>query len=221
LSIRAITFDVGGTLIEPWPSVGHVYAEVAAHFGVNGVAPDELTCGFIRAWKAQQNFDYSRAGWYAIIRAAFASTTTALPEEFFPALYDRFAESDVWHVYPDVLPTLKALSEHGLKLGIISNWDERLRPLLVRLGLAEHFTCQVISCEIGAPKPDARLFKHAAAELGVAPGELLHVGDSYAFDVVGANAAGAHGRQVERRQPLTADWQIASLDQLLPTISRH
>jgi putative hydrolase of the HAD superfamily len=216
MTIRAITFDVGGTLIEPWPSVGHVYADVAAQFGVNSVTPDELTCGFIRAWKAQQNFDYSRAGWYAVIRETFASTTTALPEEFFPAVYDRFAEPDAWQVYPDVLPTLKALHDRGLKLGIISNWDERLRPLLTKLGLSAHFTSQIISCEVGATKPDPRLFQRAAAELGVAPGQMIHVGDSHAFDVVGANAAGAHGRQVERRRPLTADWQVASLDQLLP-----
>lgn len=220
MSIRAITFDVGGTLIEPWPSVGHVYAKVAAEFGVNDIAPEALTQGFIRAWKAQAGFDYSRISWYAIVRQTFAPLTSALPEEFFPAVYDRFAEPEVWHVYPDVLPTLKALSERGLKLGIISNWDERLRPLLLRLGLAEHFACQIISCEMGATKPDAKLFTHAAAELGVAPGELLHVGDSHGFDVVGANQAGAHGRQVERRRPLTADWQIASLDQLPPTISR-
>ncbi len=35
--IRAVTFDVGGTLIEPWPSVGHVYAEVAARHGVAAI----------------------------------------------------------------------------------------------------------------------------------------------------------------------------------------
>ena len=28
--IKAVTFDVGGTLINPWPSVGDVYVEVAA-----------------------------------------------------------------------------------------------------------------------------------------------------------------------------------------------
>jgi len=217
-SIRAITFDVGGTLIEPWPSVGHVYATVAAEFGVRDVVPEALTQDFIRAWKAQSNFDYSRAGWYTIVRETFAPVP--LPEEFFPAVYDRFAEPDVWQIYPDVPPTLNALHERGLKLGVISNWDERLRPLLDRLGLAKFFSCQIISCEIGATKPDPRLFQRAAAELGVAPGELLHVGDSHAFDVVGANAAGAHGRQVERRRPLTADWQVASLSQLLPTISR-
>ena len=48
-SIKAITFDVGGTLIEPWPSVGHAYAEVAARHGVT-VEPDEVTSRFVKAW---------------------------------------------------------------------------------------------------------------------------------------------------------------------------
>jgi len=46
--IRAISFDVGGTLIRPWPSVGHVYAEVAAQQGVlsglTGAAQPTLQC---------------------------------------------------------------------------------------------------------------------------------------------------------------------------------
>jgi putative hydrolase of the HAD superfamily len=221
LSIRAITFDVGGTLIEPWPSVGHVYAEVAARFGLNSVVPDELTQNFGRAWKAQRNFDYSQAGWFAIVRETFGPHAAQLPAEFFPAVYARFAQPDVWRVYDDVFPTLKTLQARGLKLGIISNWDERLRPLLDRLGLADFFACEVISCEAGATKPDVRLFQQAATALGVAPGELLHVGDSHLLDVVGAESAGAQGRQVERRKPLTAPWQIASLDQVLAGISAH
>ena len=40
--IRAVTFDVGGTLIEPWPSVGHVYAEVAAQHGWAGLSIEAL-----------------------------------------------------------------------------------------------------------------------------------------------------------------------------------
>src|SRR5580700_10426449 len=40
LPIRAVTFDVGGTLIEPWPSVGRVYAEVAARHGLEVAAED-------------------------------------------------------------------------------------------------------------------------------------------------------------------------------------
>jgi phosphoglycolate phosphatase-like HAD superfamily hydrolase len=55
--IKAITFDVGGTLIEPFPSVGHIYAEIAAQHGHGKFSPEELNRRFVRAWKAQQGSD--------------------------------------------------------------------------------------------------------------------------------------------------------------------
>lgn len=211
MTIRAITFDVGGTLIEPWPSVGHVYAGVAARFGVEGVAPETLTQNFTRAWKSKDSFDYAKESWFAIVRETFGEHAAQLPPEFYPAVFNRFADADTWRIYDDVLPTLETLGARGVKLGIISNWDARLRPLLAALQLARHFSSIVISCEAGATKPDARLFAQAARELDVAPGELLHVGDSLAMDVRGAENFGAVGRQVVRLKALTDTRQVASL----------
>jgi len=214
MKINAITFDVGGTLIEPWPSVGHVYAGIAAQFGVSGLVPAALTGGFLQAWQAQAAFDYSRESWSAIVRESFGEQAHRLPPEFFPAVYDRFAEADPWRIYDDVLPTLESLTRRGVKLGIISNWDARLRPLLANLGLDRHFSSVVISCEVGAAKPAPLLFSRAARELGVCPGEMLHVGDSHATDVRGAEAAGAIGRQIIRDRPASEVWQVGSLTEL-------
>lgn len=214
MKIRAITFDVGGTLIEPWPSVGHVYAEVAARFGVIGISSGWLTQSFIRAWQRRTTFDYARESWFAIVRETFGEYAVQLPQEFFPAVYDQFAEAKAWRIYGDVVPALRALAAAGVKLGVISNWDERLRPLLAELGLAQYFPVIVVSCEMGATKPDRRLFERAARQLGVEPGELLHVGDSHVIDVLGAGNAGAHGRQVVRGKPLTGSWQMGSLVEL-------
>lgn len=211
MNIRAITFDVGGTLIEPWPSAGHVYAEVAARFGVSDIDPDWLAGRFLRVWKAQVGFDYSRESWFALVRETFGEIATRLPDAYFPAVYDRFAEADTWRIYDDVLPTLKLLTQRGVKLGIISNWDERLRLLLTRLELTPYFSSFVISWEVGATKPDPRLFHQAAAELAVAPSELLHIGDSYRMDVLGAENSGAFGRQVVRNATVLEQWQICSL----------
>ena len=214
MNINAITFDVGGTLIKPWPSVGHVYAEVAARFGVDGLAPEVLTQNFIRAWKARASFDYAQESWFAIVRETFGEHAAKLPAEFFPTVFDRFADADTWRIYEDVFPTLDALAARGVKLGIISNWDARLRPLLANLNLTRHFSSIVVSCEAGATKPDSRLFTKAASELGVAPGELLHVGDSMTMDVGGAESAGCIGRQVVRHKPLADARQIGSLLEL-------
>jgi putative hydrolase of the HAD superfamily len=214
MKIRAITFDVGGTLIEAWPSVGHVYAEVAARFGVHDIEPETLTQQFICAWKAQVDFDYTKESWFVVVRRTFGEHAARLPPEFYPAVFDRFADADTWRIYDDVWPALETLARRGVKLGIISNWDARLRPLLANLNLKRHFSSLVISCETGATKPDSRLFAQASRELGVTPVELLHVGDSLPLDVRGAEAFGAVGRQVVRHNAQTDACQIQSLAEL-------
>ncbi len=98
-------------------------------------------------------------------------------ETFFPELYERFGEPEAWRVFEDVTPAIDALASRGISLGIISNWDERLPPLLDGLGLSKYFEAVVISCEAGFPKPSPVIFEHAARKLGVAPEFILHVGD--------------------------------------------
>src|SRR5215813_451777 len=123
--MHAVTFDVGGTLIEPYPSVGHVYAEVAAKHGMPGLSPAELNRRFALTWKNPQGFDYSREAWRRVVDATFAGLVPDAPSsDFFAALYDHFADPAAWRIFEDVLPTLESLAARGLKLGLVSNWDE-------------------------------------------------------------------------------------------------
>ncbi|MBI3881424.1 MAG: HAD-IA family hydrolase [Verrucomicrobia bacterium] len=195
--IEAVTFDVGGTLIEPWPSVGHVYAEVAARFGVRA-EPGELARGFGAAWKARRGFDYSRTAWFELVRESFGELARQLPAEFFPAVYQHFAEPEAWRVFEDVRPTLDSLAARGVKLAVISNWDERLDPLLKRLGLHACFEAVVVSCDAGHTKPSPAIFAHALRRLGVPASAALHVGDSTREDAEGARAVGMHAVLVDR-----------------------
>lgn len=185
-SIKAVTFDVGGTLIEPWPSVGHVYAEVAERHGYQ-FAHEALNQRFRAAWKAKRNFQHSRADWAALVQDTFGTSDC---DSFFPELYDRFASAKVWRVFDDVRPTLLRLKEQGTKLGIISNWDERLRPLLESLELAPFFDAIVISAEVGFCKPSPEIFREALRMLALPAGQVLHVGDNEAEDAAGARNVG-------------------------------
>ena len=81
-SVTAITFDVGGTLIEPWPSVGHAYAEVASRHGI-GIPAEQITQRFIEAWRQRGAFDYTKAGWAALVDKTFAGLTDELPSHSF------------------------------------------------------------------------------------------------------------------------------------------
>jgi putative hydrolase of the HAD superfamily len=197
--IQAVTFDIGGTLIRPWPSVGHVYAEVARRHGVGDVAPEFLEARFKAAWRAREQFNDTRAGWEAVVDEAFQGLAAQPPSTtFFPELYERFARADAWRIFDDVLPTLDALAALGLRLGVISNWDERLRDLLQNLRLDRRFEIIVVSCEVGSAKPAPAIFHEAAARLRLPPAAILHVGDSLEMDLHGARAAGFHARRIDR-----------------------
>jgi len=196
MQIQAVTFDVGGTLIEPWPSVGHVYAEVAARHGWKNLSPEQLNARFKTAWRSRQTFHHSRDEWDELVTEVFGDAT---PPGFFAELYDRFAEPDAWHIYEDVRPALDLLASREIKLAVISNWDERLRPLLRKLRLEHHFKSFSISLEVGFAKPSPVIFEHAAKGLALPTNSILHVGDSAEMDIAGALAAGFQAIQIHRR----------------------
>jgi putative hydrolase of the HAD superfamily len=214
--IKAVTFDVGGTLISPWPSVGHIYAEVAARHGYAGVSAELLNQRFSAAWKSFSDFEHSRPQWAALVDATFFGIIDALPSQtFFGELYERFAEPAAWRIFDDVITTLEALRSRGFKLAVISNWDERLGPLLRRLKLNDYFQTVVISCEVGSSKPMFAVFDRAARQLAVTPGAILHVGDSLEMDVQGARSAGFAAVWLDRQGLRSRGEVIPSLHDLL------
>ena len=194
--IRAVTFDVGGTLIEPWPSVGHVYAEVARQFGIEA-APDRITSAFMQSWKNRGSFGYSRGEWFSVVCESFGCRVT---EEMFHSIYERFAQPSAWHLFEDVIPALQFAKSRGLKLGIISNWDERLKPLLERFHLVHRFDSVIVSVEVAAHNPESRIFLEAAQALDSPAEESLHIGDSEREDVLGATEAGMQARKIDRQR---------------------
>lgn len=217
--IRAITLDVGHTLIEPREAVGQVYAQAAAKYGGRDLSQTELEKRFQTALRQAGGAVNTRADWARIVDVTFSGLLPRPPSEtFFPELFERFAQAAAWRIYDDVWPALDALAVDRVRLGVISNWDHRLRQLLLELKLEERFEVIVVSCEIGIAKPAPEIFAAAAAALGVMPAEILHVGDNWEADVLGARAAGFRAVQIARGQEGSVD-QISSLTDLQPSLN--
>jgi putative hydrolase of the HAD superfamily len=214
--IQAVSLDAGGTLIEPWPSVGHVYAAVACEMGIAGLDAAKLNADFIAAWRAKHNFGYSRAEWADLVVNTLGRSVAevGLGSALFERLYARFVEATAWRIYPDVFPTLNLLRAQGLRLTVISNWDDRLRPLLRNLELDGWFHSIEISGESGFHKPSPRIFQRAVESLGLTPAEVLHVGDSLEEDYRGAKAAGLPALWLRRGTQVAAPDEITSLTEL-------
>ena len=112
-------------------------------------------------------------------------------------------------LYEDVLPTLNRLQQMDLKMGIISNWDTPLHAMVEELGLAPYFEIVVASHDqrVRSAKPDAAIFEYALNAIGVSPEEVVHVGDSFEADVIGAHAIGILAILLDRRETQTGRWE--------------
>lgn len=97
---------------------------------------------------------------------------------------------------------LERLRARGLKLAILSNWPLALTidRYVEAAGWAPHFDAVVVSQRVGTIKPHPAIFGVAAEALGDPPPEtILHVGDDWTADVVGARGVGWHAGYLRRR----------------------
>ena len=205
--IRAIIFDVGGTLIHPSVPVGETYARFGRKYGAD-LPGEQISAAFRRAFKSctprekhlVPHDGNDRAWWRRVVRLSVPEDLLgeATFEPFFEELYLYFAEPGAWTLFPEVPGVLDQLHAAGFQLAILSNWDSRLNPVLDALGFGRWITRRFISAELGVEKPDPAIYERVARELGLAPAQLLSVGDDLRNDVEAPRAAGWKVARVDR-----------------------
>jgi 2-haloalkanoic acid dehalogenase type II len=153
--------------------------------------------------------------WRRALRAQYAADPFIAFREVhrlvFQDLFRRFtiqADLDAWideafdeyrraKAYPEVSSVLRQL-EPDVPMAVVSNMDMAiLLEALHRNGLS--FTFVVASEEEQRYKPHASIFQRAIRYLGLPPANILHVGDSYLEDVVGATSVGMGSVLIHRR----------------------
>ncbi|GAC1472840.1 MAG: hypothetical protein NVSMB9_20560 [Isosphaeraceae bacterium] len=123
------------------------------------------------------------------------------PERGFQELWDHFARSDSWRVFPDVGPTIEALQRAGLPVRIASNFDGRLRRIVEgKPELAHLAHSLLISSEVGFRKPASRFYEATCLSLRLSAERILFVGDHLENDVLGPERAGLRGVWLDRSQ---------------------
>ena len=225
----AVLLDAAGTLIEPVERVGVTYAAVAGQFGT-ALDPELLARAFGEVFRGMPPMAFNagsidelkrleRDWWRTLVMKVVSLTGSTLDEfdGYFNRLYAHYSEGHAWRLYPEVEAVLRGLRARGCKLAVVSNFDSRLPGILSALGIAERFDTIVYSTAVGSAKPDAGIFRHALAVLGVAAERAVHVGDSLDADYRGASGAGLAGLLIKREGPVsgTPSYQISSLDVLL------
>jgi putative hydrolase of the HAD superfamily len=198
--VRVVFFDATGTLIYLPRGVAFHYADVARRHG-EGFAEADLDRAFHVAWKEmpgrvsttgpRPNDD--KEWWRALVDRTLDHLQPIKLDRsaFFEELYAEFTLPGVWALFPEIREVLETLRTR-CQLGVISNFDSRLRTIFNHLAITAFFDEIVISSEVGADKPDEKIFQIALARFGVAPQEALHVGDDPENDWRAAERAGLH-----------------------------
>lgn len=191
MDVRALFVDAAGTLLRPREPVGVTYARFARAHG-HAADPVEVQHRFraavARPREGGQIGD-GRAFWRPVVSESVGVDDPVL----FEALYRHFATPRAWWIDVEALEELGKVARQGVRLGIVSNWDLRLRELYHRMALERLFGVLACSAELGVEKPDPWIFRHACRALGVRPSQAVHLGDDPGKDVAGANAAGLVG----------------------------
>ena len=202
--IRAILFDLDGTLRYNRPRFNDILAKFSVDYGAADTRENRHSAErWLHYYWAQsadvlldmETFgDLSPAFWENHTRRYLIAFGHApdQAEQIAPEIYRRMsAEYDPqpW-IPPEVFEVLRKLREAGYLLGIVSNRTHPLDDELKDFGLDGCIDLQLTAGEANSWKPDTGIFLEAIFRLQVNPAEVLYVGDNYYADVIGARNAG-------------------------------
>ncbi|XP_054157659.1 haloacid dehalogenase-like hydrolase domain-containing protein 3 [Oppia nitens] len=218
-ALRVVTLDVTNTLITLKNSIGHEYIKamqlycttqaVRLHPNCLSDRQNDLSKAFTTVWKdmnaKHENFGFksgmSSVEWWTqvvkrTVRLANFSVDDLNDNQLdlmAKYLYRAYCSPQFWTVDVGVHQAMTDIkkSNPDLKLGIISNFDERLGRILQELGLRHYFDFLIISRLVGCCKPSADIFNLAlnTAELSD-PSLALHIGDNIELDYLCAKRLG-------------------------------
>jgi putative hydrolase of the HAD superfamily len=115
------------------------------------------------------------------------------------AMLVRFRDAKLKQVlFDDVIPAMSELKSRDMILGVISNVDKDIKPLMDELGVSRFLTTAVTSQETGFTKPHPEIFLEALRRVELAASNVIFVGDQYQIDVLGSSAVGMKAVLLDR-----------------------
>jgi len=212
-----VLFDAVGTLIRPDPPVADVYLRAGRRHG-STVSAGSIAARFRAAIQRHcvagpASDERERQRWQAIVADVFPDVDVSTG--LFPELWEHFAAPAHWAVYEDVAETLVELGRRGLRVGVASNFDERLLQVCRGQCALRDVAPIYYSAQVGYSKPHPQFYSEISLRLGLAPSEILLVGDDRTNDVAGAIAAGWHALRINRDADRGGRRELSDLRQLL------
>jgi FMN phosphatase YigB (HAD superfamily) len=192
---RALFFDFGGTLCQSRADILPIFKEAARRAGVQLPWSEYLRANeecWNELWlEAPEMVGKTpafadRVHEMALRRVGFTGST-----ELFVRCCREEATSPRWHApFEDAVPTLTSLRAARIPLHVISGHVDYLPTIIANLGWSDLFDTVTFTQEVGAQKPDPRVFHFALRRAGQEPAKSIHVGDSWEADYLGARNVG-------------------------------
>ncbi|MDA1113057.1 MAG: HAD-IA family hydrolase [Planctomycetota bacterium] len=203
--IKAVFLDAGSTLFQRRQSRPETYLAVAKKHGLKELEFDAMKASMEHAFSdlpdtVDGNFRFSLAWFWAYNQRVLTECGMAENklEKAHKSLLAQFADSSNYTLFPEVKEVLETLSNHGMQMGVVSNWTEHLPKLLQDLGIANYFSFIVTSADLRTEKPGRAIFERALFRAGVAAEETVHTGGHFERDVRGALNAGMRAVWLDR-----------------------
>ena len=164
---KAISFDVGWTLLHPRQSMWELFADVCREAGATSSARDaeDLVHGMMTMSRERAMQGFAPDAEHSDSDAEFAALFGLMGQFVFAAagavddaahlsarFLERFWTADNWVVFPDVLSAFEVLRQNDVRIGVLSNASSELVGFLAQLGLAPHLNFTVVSAVEGRKK---------------------------------------------------------------------
>ena len=203
-NIKAVFFDLDGTLRHSVPEGGEVLTAYVASLGLPVTDADrlrglrweyeywassaDLRDDLIAHSADTENFwiEYSRR--HLIALGASSEWASAYAAQASAHMGEMYKPESI--VPEDVRRMLPQLKQAGYIMAVISNRDKPFQDTLDSHGLSEFFPYSLAGGEVESYKPEPEIFEHALKKMDVTAHETIYVGDNYYADVVGARRAG-------------------------------
>jgi len=228
-----ILFDVGDTLLQV-PHPAPVYQRLLARHGcelplarvehivaeARRIQDEHVPCWIREDLTLDRDASARRRALHVdtIVERAAVQDATTVRQAFF----DLYVNAELFTLFPDVMETLRQLRGDGYRLGIVSNWEPRLRLLCAAHGIDEYFDFAVISEVEGYAKPHSWLYRRALGLANAPPERVLHVGDKLREDVEGATQVGISAVLLDRQGTMSTEYRprISTLTELPGVLRR-
>ncbi|MFT3766851.1 MAG: HAD family hydrolase [Minicystis sp.] len=188
----AVTFDFGQTLCDLDTAM---LSRRLAERGLD-VRADRLEASVPEAWSAYDAAIHAGHGghpWKFLMTRllSLAGADGEPAREAIDWLWTEQPNQNLWRrPIAGMIEIVRDLRGAGVPVGIVSNSEGKLAELAAEIGWGDDFLFVADSGKLGIEKPEPGIFLWASARLGVPPGAVVHIGDSWAADVEGALRAG-------------------------------